>query len=184
MASVTSPSAHLGTPAPDFALLGTDGRKHSLADCRGANGLLVMFICNHCPYVKAIREPLVVTCRELESYGIGSVAISANDPADFPEDGFETMQAYAKAYRFGFPYLFDESQDVAKAYGAVCTPEFFGYDAELRLRYRGRFDASGRHAVPEAERELFEAMKMIAMLGEGPPEQRSAIGCSIKWRRD
>ncbi|GAB3262720.1 thioredoxin family protein [Chitinimonas naiadis] len=182
MASTTTPQVHLGLPAPDFDLPATDGRRYNLAACRGVNGLLVMFICNHCPYVKAIREPLVETCRELGSYGINCVAISSNDPTTFPEDSFDTMKAYAKAYRFGFPYLFDESQDVARAYDAVCTPDFFGYDSELKLRYRGRFDASGRHVVPGAARELFEAMKMIAMLGEGPPQQWPSMGCSIKWR--
>ncbi|WP_269531421.1 thioredoxin family protein [Chitinimonas sp. BJYL2] len=182
MASLTSALIELGTPAVDFDLLGVDERRYHLADVRGANGLLVMFICNHCPYVKVIREALVETCKELESYGIGSVAISANDPEAFPEDDFEPMKAYAKAYNFGFPYLFDDTQHVARAYGAVCTPDFFGYDMDLKLRYHGRFDASGRQFQPGAPRELFEAMKAIAMLGTGPAVQYPSVGCSIKWR--
>ncbi|QNM96484.1 thioredoxin family protein [Chitinimonas koreensis] len=182
MVSLTTPRGDIGLAAPDFELPGVDGRNHRLADLRGPNGLLVMFICNHCPYVKAIRESLVETCRELEPFGIRSVAISSNDPAAYPEDDFEHMKAYAKAYQFGFPYLFDADQQVARAYGAVCTPDFFGYDSDLKLRYRGRFDSSGRHMVPGARRELFEAMKQIAMLGDGPLEQVPSIGCSIKWR--
>jgi len=182
MASVTAPLVQLGLPAPDFTLPGVDGRNHSLSELRGHNGLLVMFICNHCPYVKAIREALVETCRELESYGIRSVAISANDPAQYPEDDFEHMKAYARAYGFGFPYLYDESQAVARAFGAVCTPDFFGYNSELLLQYRGRFDASGRHAAHGAQRELFEGMKQVAMMGDGPLEQKPSIGCAIKWR--
>lgn len=182
MSHVSPPPAQLGLTAPDFDLEGTDGRRHTLADVRGPNGLLVMFICNHCPYVKAIRETLVDTCRELNTYGIGSVAISSNDPASFPEDGFEHMKAHARAYGFCFPYLFDETQSVAKAYGAVCTPDFFGFDSHLGLQYRGRFDSSTRHIVLGARRELFDAMRQIAMLGNGPLEQIASVGCSIKWR--
>lgn len=182
MSSLSTPQGKLGTIAPDFDLLGTDGRHYRLRDVRGPNGLLVMFICNHCPYVKAIREPLVDMCKELEGYGIGSVAISSNDTTTFPEDDFEHMKAYAKAYHFGFPYLFDETQSAAKAYGAVCTPDFFGFDSQLALQYRGRFDSSTRHIVLGAKRELFEAMRQIAMLGNGPMEQIPSVGCSIKWR--
>jgi peroxiredoxin len=184
MVSLSTPVCDFGHAAVDFDLLGTDGRRYGLADVRGPNGVLVMFICNHCPYVKAIRERLVETCRELESYGIKSVGISSNDPTEFPEDDFEHMKAYAKAYQFTFPYLFDESQDVARAYGAVCTPDFFGYNGDLLLQYRGRFDAAGRMpAGSEMRRDLFEAMKQIAMTGEGPRQQAPSAGCSIKWRR-
>lgn len=183
MVSLTTPICDFGRPAPDFLLPATDGRHYSLAELRGTSGLLVMFICNHCPYVKAIRDRLVATCRELETYGIKSVAISSNDPSHYPEDDFEHMKAYARAYQFNFPYLFDESQQVAQAYGAVCTPDFFGYNADLTLQYRGRLDASGRQpAPPDARRELFEAMKQIAMLGTGPQTQLPSVGCSIKWR--
>lgn len=183
MVSLTTPRCEFNLAAPDFLLPGVDGATHSLESCRGRNGLLVMFICNHCPYVKAIRESLVRTCQELERFGILSVAISSNDPALFPEDGFEPMRAYAKAWGFTFPYLFDESQDVARAYGALCTPDFFGYNAELKLQYRGRFDASGRRpAPPDTPRELFEAMKQMATTGSGPRDQKPSVGCAIKWR--
>ena len=150
---------------------------------RGPNGLLVMFICNHCPYVKAVRERLVRDCAELAGHGIGSVAIMSNDPGDYPEDSFENMKRIATQLRYPFPYVIDESQDVAKAYGAVCTPDFFGYNADLELRYRGRLDASGRQAIPGARRELFDAMLQIARTGRGPAEQTASIGCSIKWKR-
>jgi len=183
MVSLTTPICEFNTPAPDFSLPGVDGQTHTLQSCRGSNGLLVMFICNHCPYVKAIRERIVATCRDLESYGIKSVAISSNDPAAYPEDDFEHMRAYAKAFGFTFPYLFDASQDAGRAFGALCTPDFFGYNADLKLQYRGRFDASGRKpAPPDEPRELFLAMKQIAMLGEGPRQQMPSVGCSIKWR--
>lgn len=142
-----------------------------------------MFICNHCPYVKAVRERLVRDCAELAGHGIGSVAIMSNDPSDYPEDSFENMKRIATQFRYPFPYLIDESQDVAKAYGAVCTPDFFGYDSALELRYRGRLDASGRQAIPDARRELFEAMVQIARTRRGPAEQTASIGCSIKWKR-
>ncbi|QDQ26661.1 thioredoxin family protein [Chitinimonas arctica] len=182
MASLSSPRCNVGQDAVDFDLPATDGSRYDLARCRGTNGVLVMFICNHCPYVKSIREQLAETCKELESYGIGCVAINSNDPTDYPEDDFDHMKAYARAYGFGFPYLLDETQAVARAYGAVCTPDFFGYNSDLKLQYRGRFDASGRHVVLGAKRELFEAMKQIAMLGDGPPVQTPSLGCAIKWR--
>ena len=130
-----------------------------------------MFICNHCPYVKAVRERIVRDCAELAGHGIGSVAIMSNDPSDYPEDSFENMKRVAVQFRFPFPYLLDETQDVARAYGAICTPDFFGYDAALGLKYRGRLDASGREAAPGARRELLEAMVQIARTGMGPPDQ-------------
>ncbi|WP_374350185.1 thioredoxin family protein [Chitinimonas sp.] len=183
MVSLSTPLCEFNQPAVNFELPGVDGRQYSLSDVRGPNGVLVMFICNHCPFVKAIRERLVETCRELESYGIRSVAISSNNPTAFPEDDFDHMKAYAKAFNFSFPYLYDESQDVARAYGAVCTPDFFGYNSELKLQYRGRFDDAGRRPVNAAtERELFQAMKQIAMTGEGPSQQAPSAGCAIKWR--
>lgn len=183
MVALTPPVCDFGLAAPDFALPGTDGRLHSLASCRGANGLLVMFICNHCPYVKAIIDRLVRDCRELAAHGIGSVAIMSNNVADYPEDAPERMRAWAAEQNFPFPYLYDESQAVARAYGAVCTPDFFGYNADLQLQYRGRLDASGRAPAPaDARRELFEAMRGIAASGHGPAEQIASIGCSIKWK--
>lgn len=183
MAALNPPVCDFGQAAIDFELPGTDGRRHSLASCRGENGLLVMFICNHCPYVKAIIDRIVRDCRELQAYGVGSVAIMSNDPAVYPEDSFENMQAWAGELAFPFPYLFDESQSVARAYGAVCTPDFFGYNAALALQYRGRLDASGRHPAPvDAPRELFAAMCGVAASGQGPVGQLASIGCSIKWK--
>lgn len=183
MVSLTTPLCDFGWSAPDFVLPGVDGKPHSLSSCRGPNGLLVMFICNHCPYVKAVLPRLVRDCRELAGLGIGCVAIMSNDPADYPEDSPENMQRIAAAMDFPFPYLLDESQAVAKAYGAVCTPDFFGFDAGLGLQYRGRLDASGKNPAPEdARRELFEAMRQVAETGRGPADQTPSIGCSIKWR--
>jgi peroxiredoxin len=177
------PVCEFGLPAVDFELPGTDRRRYRLEDVRGANGLLVMFICNHCPYVKAIIDRIVRDCTELQAHGIGSVAISANDPNDYPEDSFDNMRRVAQHLHFPFPYLFDESQDVAGAYGAVCTPDFFGYNAELKLQYRGRLDASRTAPVPGARRDLFEAMTQVARTGQGPKDQVASMGCSIKWRR-
>jgi hypothetical protein len=142
-----------------------------------------MFICNHCPYVKAVRERLIRDCADLAAHGVGSVAIMSNDPADYPEDSFENMRKVAAQYRYPFPYVIDETQNVARAYGAVCTPDFFGYNAALALQYRGRIDASGREAAAKARRELFDAMAQIARTGNGPAEQIASIGCSIKWKR-
>jgi peroxiredoxin len=183
MVSLETPLCDFGRPAIDFALPGTDGRVWTLADCRGPKGLLVMFICNHCPYVKAVRPRLVRDARELLTLGIGSVAIMSNDPAIQPEDDFESMQRIAREFDFPFPYLLDETQAVARAYGAVCTPDFFGYNGHLQLQYRGRLDASRKQAAPaDARRELFEAMRLVAETGQGPAEQTPGIGCSIKWR--
>jgi peroxiredoxin len=183
MVSLETPVCDFGQPAVDFALPGVDGRIWTLADCRGDKGTLVMFICNHCPYVKAIRERLVRDTRELLDYGVKSVAIMANDPALYEEDSFENMQKITREYDFPFPYLFDETQAVARAYGAVCTPDFFGYNADLELQYRGRLDASRKETAPaDARRELFEAMVQVARTGRGPAEQVPSMGCSIKWK--
>jgi hypothetical protein len=142
-----------------------------------------MFICNHCPYVQAVRERLVRDAGELAEHGIGCVAIMSNDPSDYPEDSFENMQRVAEQYRFPFPYLLDETQQVAKAFGAVCTPDFFGYNADLGLQYRGRLDESRKETAPEGvRRDLYEAMKQVAETGRGPEEQIPSVGCSIKWR--
>jgi peroxiredoxin len=177
------PVCNFGWKAPDFDLPGTDGGRHRLADVRGPMGLLVMFICNHCPYVKAIRARMVRDAQDLQALGIGVVAISANDPADYPEDSFDNMQRIAAEHRFPFPYLFDESQAVARAYDAVCTPDFFGFDADLGLQYRGRLDASRTAPVADARRDLFEGMKQVAQTGKGPADQVPSMGCSIKWKR-
>lgn len=183
MVALNPPVCEFGLAAVNFDLPGTDGRRHTLADCRGPNGLLVMFICNHCPFVKAVIDRIVRDCRELAALGVGSVAIMSNDVAVYPEDSFENMALLAQRLDFPFPYLHDETQSVARAYGAVCTPDFFGYNANLELQYRGRLDASGRNpAPPDAPRELFAAMRLIAETGLGPREQTASIGCSIKWR--
>jgi len=185
MVSLETPVCDFDRPAPDFALPGVDGRVWTLEQCRGERGLLVMFICNHCPYVKAVRDRIVRDARELKGLGVNSVAIMSNDPRDYPEDSFENMRRVAEEYDFPFPYLFDETQEVAKAYGAVCTPDFFGYNADLGLQYRGRLDASRKQAAPaDARRELFEAMKQVAETGRGPDQQTPSMGCSIKWRQD
>ena len=183
MVSLETPVCDFGTPAVDFSLPGVDGQIWTLEKCRGEKGLLVMFICNHCPYVKAVRERIVRDTRELQDYGIKSVAIMANDPTLYEEDSFENMKRVAEEFNFPFPYIMDESQEVARAYGAVCTPDFFGYNAELALQYRGRLDASRMDTAPaDARRDLFEAMVQIATTGQGPKEQIPSMGCSIKWK--
>ncbi len=182
MVALNPPVCDFGRPAVDFDLPGVDGKRHTLASCRGPNGLLVMFICNHCPYVKAIIDRLIHDCHDLAKHGIGCVAIMSNDVTVYPEDSPKLMARWAAELTFPFPYLYDETQAVAKAYGAVCTPDFFGYNASLELQYRGRLDASGRNpAPPEARRELFEALSEMARTGKGPTEQVASIGCSIKW---
>ncbi|MGD9500144.1 MAG: thioredoxin family protein [Halothiobacillus sp.] len=182
MVSTTTPIGEFNRPAIDFKLPDTEGRPWTLEDCRGPRGLLVMFISNHCPYVQAILPKIVRDTAELKTLGIHAVAIMSNDIADYPEDSPEHMRRLAREYDFGFPYLYDETQEVARAYGAVCTPDFFGYNADLKLQFRGRLDASGRHPLPDAPRELFHAMQLIAETGVGPSEQTPSIGCSIKWR--
>jgi peroxiredoxin len=183
MVLTETPICNFGQAAIDFNLPGIDGKHWDLQDCLGEKGTLIMFICNHCPYVKAIQERLVQTTRELIEHGINSVAIMPNDPTDYPEDSFENMKKVARDYGYPFPYLHDESQSVAKKYGAVCTPDFFGYNAGLELQYRGRLDASRMEPAPiDTKRDLFEAMIQIAGTGQGPEEQIPSMGCSIKWR--
>lgn len=183
MVSLETPVCEFGKPAPDFRLPGVDGKVWTRDECKGPKGLLVMFICNRCPYVKAIRERIVRDCRELKELGIHSVAIMSNDPTEYPEDSFDNMKKVAEEYDFPFPYLLDETQEVAKAFGAVCTPDFFGYNADLGLQYRGRLDASRKETAPEGvRRDLFEAMKQVAETGKGPEEQIPGMGCSIKWK--
>jgi len=185
MARTETPVCDFGAPAADFTLPGVDGRDWSLRDCAGENGVLVMFICNHCPFVKAIRERLVQDCRELAEHGVGTVAIMSNDPTDYPEDSFENMKRAAEEFDFPFPYLMDETQEIAKGYGAVCTPDFFGYNKDLELQFRGRLDASGTNSAPEgARRELLDAMIQVAETGAGPGQQVPSVGCSIKWKEN
>jgi peroxiredoxin len=171
-----------GWKARDFALKGVDGKTYSLADVRGNNGTLVVFLCNHCPFVKAVISRIVEEAKALAKIGVGTVAIMSNDPADYPEDSFDNMQTFARAHGFPFPYVLDETQEVARAYNAQCTPDFFGFNAKDELQYRGRLDASRRELIPGARRDLFEAMKQIADTGRGPQEQIPSMGCSIKWR--
>ena len=177
------PICDFGWKAVDFRLPGIDGRSYSLADIRGAKGTLIAFICNHCPYVKAIADRLAADARRLQDMEIGVIAINANDPISYPADSFENMKLFAAEHDFPFPYVFDESQDVARAYHAVCTPDFFGFNADLELQYRGRLDESGRMAAGlDCRRELVEAMEQVARTGAGPAEQTASMGCSIKWR--
>ena len=182
MVSLQTPVCEFGKAAPDFDLPGVDGRRWTRDQCMGERGLLVMFICNHCPYVKAVLDRIVRDAKELKALGVNTVAIMSNDPTDYPEDSFDNMRAVAERNDFPFPYLWDESQSVAKAYGAVCTPDFFGYNASAELQYRGRLDESRKEAAPaDARRDLFEAMKLVSTTGNGPAEQIPSMGCSIKW---
>ena len=181
--AMNTPLCDFGWPAADFSLTDTFGTQHSLDSLRGPNGLLLMFICNHCPYVKAVIDRICRDARALQPLGIGVAAIMSNDATEYPEDSFNNMQKLARALDFPFPYLHDTTQSVARAYNAVCTPDFFGFNRDLKLQYRGRLDASGRApAAPDIRRELFEAMREIAASGHGPREQTASIGCSIKWR--
>lgn len=180
--AVETPICDFGWRAPDFALPGIDGRDWTLADVRGPRGTLVMFICNHCPYVQAVATRPVRDVGALQAAGIGVAAVMSNDTRAYPEDSFDNMKVFAAAHGFTFPYLLDESQAVARAYGAVCTPDFFGFDGALGLQYRGRLDASRREAGPaDARRELYEAMIAVAETGRGPARQVPSMGCSIKW---
>ena len=182
MASINPPVCNFGWQAPDFNLVNVDGNLVSLDLAMGKNGLLVMFICNHCPYVKAILPRLIADARELKLLGVNTVAIMSNDPADYPEDSVENMQIIAREMDFSFPYLLDANQQIAKDYGAVCTPDFFGFNNQYQLQYRGRFDESRKETAPQGTRDLFYAMKLIVETGAGPREQITSIGCSIKWR--
>jgi peroxiredoxin len=177
------PVCDFGWKAVDATLPGVDGRNHSIFEMKGPRGLVVVFICNHCPYVKAVIDRAVRDAVELEAHGIGFVAISSNDAEAYSEDSFDNMRLFAKKHSFGFPYLYDEDQSVARAYGAACTPDFFGFNRDLELQYRGRLDASrNQPAAPGAKRDLFDAMIEISRSGRGPAEQVASIGCSIKWK--
>ena len=179
----TPPLCDFDWKAPDFTLPGTDGKTYALADHKGENGTLVAFICCHCPYVLAIIDRLSRDARDLDALGIKTLAICSNDGVAYPDDNFDGMTRFTSAHDLPFPYLHDESQAVARAYDAVCTPDFFGFDANLGLQYRGRLDASRASAgAPDLRRDLFEAMKGVAETGKGPAEQIPSMGCSIKWR--
>jgi peroxiredoxin len=177
------PVCDFGWKAPGFRLPATDGRVYDLADIRGPRGTLVMFICNHCPYVLAVIDRIVRDARDLQALGIGVAAICSNDAGAYPADSFPRMREMAEARGFPFPYLHDETQEVARAWDAACTPDFFGFDASDGLQYRGRLDASRREAgPPDLRRDLYEAMRQVAETGAGPAEQVASMGCSIKWK--
>ena len=182
MALSTANISAFGWKAGDFTLKGIDGKTHSLADVRGPKGTLVVFICNHCPYVKASIDRIVAEAKALREIGIGTIAIMPNDTETYHEDSFDNMKAFATKHGFTFPYVIDESQEVARAYYAQCTPDFFGFNAHDELQYRGRLDASRIQPTPNARRDLFEAMKQVAETGHGPADQLPSMGCSIKWR--
>jgi peroxiredoxin len=177
-----TPICNFGEPAKPFELPATDGKRYTLDDVRGPNGLLVMFICNHCPYVKSVLDRIIRDVKDLEASGIGAVAIMSNDTVNYPDDSFPNMKKLAEAKDLPFPYLFDETQEIARNYDAVCTPDFFGYNADLELQYRGRLDASKTTPIPNAVRELYDAMVQVAETGRGPEHQIPSMGCSIKWK--
>ena len=180
-----TPICDFGKKAVPFKLKSTEGKIISLEDLKGENGTLIMFICNHCPYVKAITKDIVEDCNELKKLGINSIAISSNDPTNYPEDSFENMIKFAKKNEFSFPYLIDETQKIAKAYDAVCTPDFFGYNKDLELQYRGR-SRELKNLIPirDGKSDLYKAMKQIAETNNGPKDQIPSAGCSIKWKFD
>ena len=182
MVALTTPKIDEHWQAPDFSLKATDGKVYNLESSRGENGLLVMFICNHCPFVQAIMDKIIRDAVGLQANGVGVVAIMSNDASQYPDDSFENMQELAKEKELTFPYLFDETQEVAKRYGAVCTPDFFGFNRDLELQYRGRLDDSGMDQKDGGDRELYNAMMQISQLDKGPRVQNASIGCSIKWK--
>ena len=182
--AIETPICDFGKKAPDFKLKSTDNKILSLNDIKGENGTLVMFICNHCPYVKAVTKEIVEDCSELQNIGINSVAICANDAENYPEDSFENMIKFAKDNKFSFPYLTDETQEIAKSYGAVCTPDFFGYNKNLELQYRGRIrELKDLKPVNKNDSDLLKAMRMVAKTGKGPENQVPSMGCNIKWSK-
>ena len=181
--AIQTPICDFGQKAHDFELKSTDNKMVSLNDIKGENGTLIMFICNHCPYVKAVTKDIVEDCNELKKIGINSVAICANDSENYPEDSFENMIEFSKKNQFGFPYLIDETQEIARTYDAVCTPDFFGYNKNLELQYRGRLrELKNLVPVRSGESDLYKAMKQIAETEKGPTNQIPSAGCSIKWK--
>ena len=184
MVLTKTPICNFGEKANFFKLKGTEGKIHSLENHLGKNGLLIMFICNHCPYVKAVIKDIVNDCRLMEKEGLKSIAIMSNDTKNYPEDSFENMIAFSKKHDFTFPYLIDETQEVAKKYGAVCTPDFFGYNNKLELQYRGRIrELKDLKSVRNSESDLLKAMRLVIKNGKGPKEQIPSMGCNIKWTK-
>ena len=182
MTLTKTPICDFGKKAESFELKSTENKIITLNDAKGQNGTLIMFICNHCPYVKAVIEDVVNDCKALEKEGIRSVAIMSNDTENYPEDSFDNMIKFAKNNKFNFPYLIDKTQETAKKYDAVCTPDFFGYNKNLELQYRGRIrELKDLKPVRNSESDLLKAMKMVAKTGKGPTEQTPSMGCSIKW---
>ena len=182
MALTKTPICDFGKKAENFELNSTDNKIISLNDVKGENGTLIMFICNHCPYVKAVVDDIVEDCKKLESNGIKSVAICSNDVKNYPEDSFDNMIKFSKNHKFNFPYLFDETQKIAKSYGAVCTPDFFGYNKNLELQYRGRIrELKDLKPINNGDSDLYKAMKQISETGKGPEKQIPSMGCNIKW---
>ncbi|NIA70322.1 thioredoxin family protein [Pelagibius litoralis] len=180
--AATPPICEFGWKAVDFSLQGIDGRTYSLKEVAGPKGTVIVFMCNHCPYVRSIASRLAEEARALQALGIGVAGINANDASTYPEDSFENMKAFARDHGIDFPYLVDPTQEIARAYEAVCTPDFYGFNKDLELQYRGRLDESKTTVVPDARRELYEAMKAVAETGRGPREQIASMGCSIKWK--
>ncbi len=182
MVALETPPVERGFRAPDFRLKGTDGQWHTPGDAVGEHGLLIMFICNHCPFVQAIAGKIARDTAALAALGINSIAIMSNDTTTYPEDSFDNMIRFKEAQGFAFPYVIDETQEIARTYDAVCTPDFYGFDKNLQLQYRGRLDDSGMQHKEDSTRELFTAMKQLAETGATPEQQHPSIGCSIKWR--
>ena len=182
MSLTETPICNFGEKAKNFNLLSTENRKTSLDDIKGKNGTLIMFICNHCPYVKAVIKDIVEDAKYLETLDIKSTAIMSNDVKNYPEDSFENMISFSKFHYFSFPYLIDETQQIAKEYGAVCTPDFFGYNKNLELQYRGRIrELKDLKPVRKGDSDLKNAMKLVAKTGKGPASQVPSLGCNIKW---
>ena len=182
MALTKTPICNFGEKAKNFALISTENESMTLDDIKGENGTLIMFICNHCPYVKAVIKDVVEDAKYLVSLGVKSVAIMSNDVKNYPEDSFENMISFSKSNKFSFPYLYDETQKIAKSYGAVCTPDFFGYNKNLELQFRGRIrELKNLKPVRKGDSELKIAMQQIAKTGKGPNNQIPSMGCNIKW---
>ena len=182
MVALTTPEVDRGWKAEEFNLISVDGNYYDLDEVKGDNGLVVAFICNHCPYVKSIVDKIAREANELRELGVGFVAINSNDSISYPEDSYENMKIFASNHNFTFPYLLDNTQEIAKKYDAVCTPDFFGFNSKLELQYRGRLDSAKKDIIPDAKRELFIAMSEVAKTSEFNGEQIPSIGCSLKWK--